>query len=99
LKRESFVEVKRNGNWVISVRYGPAIYFVNFVIFVPQVGHVARSMLRPFAVFSKVVWSSGTVFFSLHFTQNISANEYSLPFLKRVLLAHGEAIKGFANET
>jgi hypothetical protein len=30
-------------------------YFVNLVIFVPQVGQVARSMLRPLAVFSIVV--------------------------------------------
>jgi hypothetical protein len=55
------------------------LYFVNLVILVPQVGQVARIMLRPFAVFSMVVWSSGTVFFSLHFTQNISANEYFPP--------------------
>jgi hypothetical protein len=30
-------------------------YFVNFVILVPQVGQIARNMLRPFAVFSIVV--------------------------------------------
>ncbi len=30
-------------------------YFVNFVILVPQVGQVARIMLRPLAVFSIVV--------------------------------------------
>jgi hypothetical protein len=59
-------------------------YFVNLVIFVPQTGQIARSMLRPFAVFSRVVWSSGTVLFCLHFTQNISANEYSLPLPKRI---------------
>jgi len=70
-------------------------YFVNFVILVPQVGQIARIMLRPLAVFSIVVWSSGTVFFSLHFTQNISANQYSLPFLNRLVLADGETIKGF----
>jgi hypothetical protein len=32
-----------------------SVYFVNFVIFVPHVGQVARSMLRPLAVFSIVV--------------------------------------------
>ena len=32
-----------------------ARYLVNFVIFVPHVGQVARSMFRPFAVFSIVV--------------------------------------------
>jgi hypothetical protein len=30
-------------------------YFVNFVIFVPHVGQIARIMLRPLAVFSIVV--------------------------------------------
>ena len=73
-------------------------YFVNFVILVPQVGQIARIMLRPFAVFSIVVWSSGTVFFSLHFTQNISANQYSLPFLNRLVLAVVETIKGFPTQ-
>ena len=47
--------VKRKENWARSDAYSQAIYFVNFVILVPQVGHIARNMLRPFAVFSKVV--------------------------------------------
>ena len=43
---------------VIGTEVNPAsdtVYFVNFVIFVPHVGQVARSMLRPLAVFSMVV--------------------------------------------
>jgi hypothetical protein len=71
---------------------------VNFVIFVPHVGQIARNMLRPLTVFSIVVLSSGTCFFCLHLTQNISANEYSLPISNELVLPHCEAIKGFSTE-
>jgi hypothetical protein len=45
----------------------------NLVIWVPQVGHLARSMVRPLTVFSIVTRSSVTTFFSLHLAQNNSS--------------------------
>ncbi len=53
-----------------------AFHFVNLVIFVPHVGQIARSMFLPFEVFALVAALSGTVFFSLHFTQYISTMKF-----------------------
>ena len=56
-------------------------YFVNLVIFVPQIGHTALSIARPLTVVSRLTSASFTVTFFLHLTQNISTIHNYLSFL------------------
>ena len=83
------------------VRYSQCVvlrnYFVNLVIFVPQVGQIARIMLRPFDSFFHrclgIVHSLLLLtFHTIHFSQSIFP-----PLSVEFVLAHSEAIKGFAN--